>query len=160
LVMYDGVDSPCTQTFGLGMHGPATAADFERIEAFFRDRGAPTYHEISPLADGSVVRFLNERGYQPFEFSNVLYQPICEYRRAALASDARVRARRIEADECGRWARTLADGWRDVAAQYMDFIANLERIEPHRADSVCFIAEKHGEAIAAGSMHLCDGITL
>jgi hypothetical protein len=36
--MYDGVESPVTQTFGLGMFQPATKVDLERIEAFFHQR--------------------------------------------------------------------------------------------------------------------------
>jgi hypothetical protein len=49
--MFDGVTSPVTQTFGLGMAGQATAQDFETIEGFFRAHGAPIFHEVSPLAD-------------------------------------------------------------------------------------------------------------
>jgi GNAT superfamily N-acetyltransferase len=158
--MYDGVDSPCTQTFGLGLFGPVASADLDRIEKFFRDRGAPTYHEVCPLADASVVRLLNERSYQPFEFSNVLYQPISDFVSPSAIQDECVRARRIEPGEYGLWARTLADGWRDVAAEYMGSIADLELIEQHRSVSQCFVAEKNGAAIAAGSIHICEGITL
>src|ERR1019366_6004053 len=48
--MYDGVRSPCTQTFGLGLFQMPTAADMTRLEAFFQDHGAPVFHEVSPLA--------------------------------------------------------------------------------------------------------------
>src|SRR6185295_19593612 len=46
-VMFDGVDSPLTQTFGLGMNGEHP--DLDRIEAFFKERGAPVFHEVCPL---------------------------------------------------------------------------------------------------------------
>ena len=47
--MYDGPSSPVTQTFGLGMFQAPTAGDFDRLERFFFDRGAPADHEVSPL---------------------------------------------------------------------------------------------------------------
>src|SRR5437773_1351834 len=49
--MFDGPASPCTQTFGLGMHQLPTSEDLQQIEDFFRKRGAPTFHEVCPLVD-------------------------------------------------------------------------------------------------------------
>jgi hypothetical protein len=71
--MYDGPASPCTQTFGLGLFQPPTPADLEKLERFFQERGAPVFHEVSPLAD-SALPLLNERGYQPIEFSALSHQ--------------------------------------------------------------------------------------
>ena len=49
-VVFDGVESPVTQTFGLGLFDPPTSAALDTIERFFRDRGAPVHHEVSPCA--------------------------------------------------------------------------------------------------------------
>src|SRR5437867_2563028 len=57
--MYDGNRSPVTQTFGLGIFQPPTETDLDRLEAFFRDRGAPVLHEVSPLAGKSTLLLLN-----------------------------------------------------------------------------------------------------
>lgn len=61
--MFDGVESPCTQTFGLGMFDEITSEHLDEIEAFFKQRGAPVFHEVSPMADPSLTPLLNERGY-------------------------------------------------------------------------------------------------
>lgn len=74
--MFDGIESPLTQTFGLGVFDEVTNADLDKIEAFFKERGAPVLHEVSPLADASLVSLLNERGYQPLEFTSVMYRPL------------------------------------------------------------------------------------
>src|SRR5437899_10936811 len=74
--LFDGPASPITQTFGLGIFQTPTAADFDALESFFRDRGAPTQHEVSPLADPATLVLLNERGYEPFEFTSILFRPI------------------------------------------------------------------------------------
>ena len=57
--MFDGVESPCTQTFGLGMFSETTADQLDEIEAFFAERGAPTFHEVSPLTDPSLMELLS-----------------------------------------------------------------------------------------------------
>jgi hypothetical protein len=95
--MFDGVDSPLTQTFGLGLapgpedpdapgsgHDrgdpdiPATPRDrdLDEIEAFFHRRGAMVAHEVSPLAGPETHGMLVRRGYRPVEFSSVLVRRI------------------------------------------------------------------------------------
>jgi hypothetical protein len=76
--MFDGAQSPCTQTFGLGLFQMPTSAEMERIESFFRIRKAPVLHEVSPLADVGLVEMLSDRGYRPVELSNVLFLRLSE----------------------------------------------------------------------------------
>ena len=107
--MFDGIASPVTQTFGLGMFQAPTAGDLERLEAFFHARGAPAYHEVSPLADPALVPLLNERGYRPFEFTSVHVPPDCVGRRrldarSACAAARRGRAGALRARRRGRMA--------------------------------------------------------
>src|SRR5579864_300148 len=75
--MYAGPDSPLTQAIGLGMNGPVTVADVERMEEFYQTRGTPVHIEVSALAAGhcqaadqSLHVLLAERGYQVEERSN------------------------------------------------------------------------------------------
>jgi len=74
--MYDGPSSPVTQTFGLGMFQAPTTSDFDRLERFFFDRGAPADHEVSPQADPATLQLLTERGYRPIEFTSVMFRPV------------------------------------------------------------------------------------
>ena len=48
--VFEGVNSPVTQSFGLGLFEPLSPPALDRIEAFFLDRGAVVVHEVSPLA--------------------------------------------------------------------------------------------------------------
>src|ERR1700686_2080573 len=48
--VFDGIGSPVTQTFGLGLFQELTAASLDVIERFFLDRGAQVDHEVSPFA--------------------------------------------------------------------------------------------------------------
>jgi GNAT superfamily N-acetyltransferase len=141
--MFDGVDSPCTQTFGLGMFDEVTDAHLDEIERFFRDRGAKVFHEVCPLIDEALVQRLNERGYRAVEFSNVMYRPIQQGEPLNLARNESIQTRIAGRGEEGLWAHTAALGWQDVAPQFFDFILDL--------------AELDGQAIAAGAMGLFEG---
>src|SRR5579863_2948133 len=74
--VFDGVDSPVTQTFGLGIFEELTAASLDTIERFFLDRGAPVLHEVSPLAGVAALDLLCARNYRPIEISSVMYRAV------------------------------------------------------------------------------------
>ena len=73
---FNGVDSPVTQSFGLGIFEELTSASLDVIERFFLDRGAPVLHEVSPFAGAAALDLLCSRNYRPIEISNVLYRPV------------------------------------------------------------------------------------
>jgi hypothetical protein len=104
--MFDGVDSPLTQTFGLGVFDHIGDAEFERLESFFRNRSARVAHEVSPLIPPDTLSRLNDRGYQPVEHSTVLIRPTA----LPTAAAPRVSAREIAASERGLWARAFHCG--------------------------------------------------
>src|SRR5271170_8061682 len=74
--VFDGVDSPITQSFGLGLFEELSATTLDRIERFFHERGAPVLHEVSPLAGVATLDLLCARNYRPIELSSVLYRPV------------------------------------------------------------------------------------
>ena len=76
--VFDGVDSPCTQTFGLGIFEELSHAILDTIEDFFHEHGAPVFHEVSPFAGPAALALLCERGYRPIEISSILYQPVAQ----------------------------------------------------------------------------------
>jgi hypothetical protein len=112
--MFDGVDSPLTQTLGLGMEQVVTTEDLERLEVFFKDLGAPVFHEVSPLADPSALDCLNRGGYEPFEFTSVMFQPIAAGQGERVKdgpSVPGVSARLAGPAENELWAQTSSRGW-------------------------------------------------
>jgi hypothetical protein len=67
--MFDGPASPLTQTFGLGIFDRIRDAELDRLEAFFSERKAPTFHEVSAFAPPETLNLLSVRGYAPIEAS-------------------------------------------------------------------------------------------
>jgi GNAT superfamily N-acetyltransferase len=156
--VYDGVASPVTQTFGLGMFQPATASDLERIEAFFRERGAPVFHEVSPLADPAVLARLNERGYQPFEFSSVLFRPVQGGLPRQQARNDKIQVRQVQEGDRDLWAHTAAQGWAE--SNEAALIEELGQVSSRTPGMVLFFAELEGRPIATGALSLRDGVAL
>jgi GNAT superfamily N-acetyltransferase len=156
--MFDGVESPVTQTFGLGLFEKATTTDFERIEQFFRERGAAVFHEVSPLADASTLELLNGRGYQPVEFTSVMFRPLRPGTRFVETRGEAVRVRVVGEGEHELWAQTSARGWSDSG--YGDFILGLAQVSAKRSDAVSFLAELDGRPVATGALSICEGVAL
>ena len=155
--MFDGPDSPLTQTFGLGLFEPPSDEDLGRVEQFFRQRHAPVYHEVSPLADPSTFSHLNARGYEPFEFTSVMFRPLDEG--AGARRDSGVSVRLAGPGEHELWARTAARGWGEFEG-LGDFMLGLSRVSAARADALSFLAELEGRPVAAGALSIWEGVAL
>jgi GNAT superfamily N-acetyltransferase len=154
---YDGPRSPVTQTFALGMLEPATAEVLASLEAFFKERGAPVLHEISPLAGKSLWPLLHARGYHPVEFSSVMYLPLAG--RSPVHADPRVTVRLAGETERELWVGATARGWSD-STDAGDLLLDLMRVTASRADALCFLAELEHEAIGGGLLVIHDGVAL
>lgn len=159
LAMFDGATSPVTQTFGLGLFQPATSDELDAKEIFYRERGADVFHEVSPMADPSLLVLLNERGYQPIEFTSVLYRPIRSDIQLKTARNERLSVRRIQVGEQELWTRTAAGGWSEFG-ELADFVLEMGQVSAARADALLFLAELDGQAIATGALSICDGVAL
>ncbi|MDQ3687518.1 MAG: hypothetical protein M3430_18235 [Acidobacteriota bacterium] len=157
--MFDAVTSPATQTFGLGLFETITPAEMETIEEFFRKRGAGVFHEVSPLADPALLTLLNERGYQPMEFTSVMFRPIRREIRYAESRNEKIQTRLIDEADHELWARTSAKGWSE-STEYADMILEFARIGAKKPGGLSFLAELDGHPIATGAMSICDGVAL
>ncbi len=74
--VFAGAGSPLTETKAIGLHGPVTDADLDRMEAVFFGRGEPCRVVVCPLADASLVEGLGRRGYRLSGFENILVLPL------------------------------------------------------------------------------------
>lgn len=155
--MYDGVGSPLTQCFGLGISETPTVDDLARIEAFFDQRGADTILEISPLADPSLLRWLPARGYVPIELTSVMYRSLESL--PDMADERLPHVRIISDDERGIWADRSAAGW-GTEPEFAGFIRGLAWVNAHSNGVHCFVAEIDGEIIATGGLAIHHGNAL
>ncbi len=156
--MFDGVGSPLTQTFGLGVFEPITTAHMDTIEDFFRSRGASVFHEVSPLADASLFQNLSERNYRAVEFSNVLYRPISVDLRLQAPRNSSITVRVIEKEELELWSQTAFAGWSEFT-EVADFMRELNQVVAH-SEGLSFLADLDGEPVATGAMTINGDVAL
>lgn len=154
--LFDGVGSPLTQTFGLGILETPNAEDLERIETFFTGRGAASFHEVSPLAGIETLDVLTARGYRPVEMTSVMYQPIVA---PPVAPSATVRARMAGKDEIDTYADVAAEGWSEFA-EVAPLVRDLARVSASSEGMTVFLAELDGRPIGAGALAMYDGVAL
>ena len=155
--VFDGVDSPVTQSFGLGIFETLSLASLKVIERFFFDRGAAAVHEVSPHAGVTAFDLLCAQNYRPIEISNVL----CRGVEKPEAEDNRsVRVRLIGPEESQLFAAISARGWAQEHSELLDFLRQIGLIATARDGGLCFIGEIDGIPGAAGVLCIHDGVAL
>ena len=156
--VFDGVNSPVTQSFGLGLFEPLSPAALDRIEAFFLDRGAVVVHEVSPLAGIGTLDLLCARGYRPIELSSVLHRPLERHATKPYPEGVTVRVAGVE--EAALWVRINARGWTHEHPELLDFMGEFGPVAFAREHTANFVAELDGQPGAAGALSLHDGVAL
>lgn len=157
--MYDGRSSPVTQTFGMGMFQRLTERELKAVEQFFLERGAPVCHEVSPHADSSVLPLLNDGGYQPIEFTSVMYRPISKESPLLAATNDKIRVMLTGPSEADLWAEIAFKGWSEFG-ELADFLHDVGRVNARRDNAQSFLAILDGRPIATGLMNIFDGVAL
>jgi len=105
--VFTGAGSPISEARGLGMSGPVTEQDMDRLEAFYRSRGDSIRIEVCPLADTSLHQLLAQRGYRLLEFSNMLARSVDADAPPAPAPQG-ITTRPAAAGEGPAWAKLVA----------------------------------------------------
>jgi len=158
--MFDGVDSPLTQSFGLGLFDEVEAEHLEELTGFFHDRGSAAYHETCPLAlqRPPLLALLSGAGYHPVELSSVLYLEL-PTGVADAASNERIAVRQASETERDVWVRVTVEGWCEYP-ELMDYLEGIGPVMAAREDGVLFLAELEGEPIAAAALSIHGGVAL
>jgi hypothetical protein len=153
LAVFAGAQSPLTQTIGLGLQGSVSEAEIDRLESFFRSRGARVSIDLCPLADPGLLETLSVRGYRPAEFNNVVIR-----RLADAEFQPAERARRILPEETELWCRTVGLGFFEQPELSEDEM-DIGRAVCSMAGAQCYLAfGGDGEACAGAAMKVRHGL--
>jgi ribosomal protein S18 acetylase RimI-like enzyme len=155
---FGGIDSPLTQAFGLGLNGPVTEADMAGMEEFYRAQGAAVNIETCPLADPSLLKLLNERGYRPIEYSNVLAREITGDDSLACPDPAsNVQVRRLALDDAESYSLLIGKSFfenTEISTDFLSFFTSTF----HAAGAFFFLAEVDGVQAGGGMMSIHQGV--
>ena len=74
--VFAGLGSPIGRATGVGLDRPLTAEDLDHIEQFYRECGAPSQVDLTPLHEPAIFELFKERGYAIAELNNVMYRKL------------------------------------------------------------------------------------
>ena len=155
---FTGASSPLSHAVGLGMSGPVTVHEIERIEEFYRSRGGAATIDVCPLADPSLCGILAERGYRVAEFNNILVRRL-EEGEMFPAAELGVEVRETAEAEALIWADTLARGFfegSEPGPEELEVGEILSRME----SGVCYLARVDGLPAGGGALATRDGLAM
>ena len=149
--VYCGANSPVTQAVGLGLDGPVTGEEFDRLEEFYFSRNEPVRAETCPLADASLFALYRERGYGVTEFSNVMV-------RAIERGERWPEPKGVEIWKAGRpdmdlWTLTVAQGFAENYPVTEELIRIMKVFGLSRGME-CYLASVDGKVAGGATLSL------
>ena len=158
--LFDGITSPLTQTFGLGLYSDVTHDDLEMIEKFFQTHGAMVFHEVSPMADPAHLTMLHERGYIPVELTSVMYKTLTQDNVIHHPVNLMLAVKQLPKGEEDKWARVAAQGWSTEMEGLSDFIYQLSSIAANSDNAFPFYAELDSKMISTGMLNIHNDVAI
>ena len=156
--VYAGPASPLTQAVGLGLAGAVGEQEMERLEDFFRSRGAPATIELCPLADASLNKHLAARGYHLDGLTDKLFLPLTrDARLAPPTPDDEIHIRQAAPEEAELWAQTVAGGFSEDEGEPARPLLDIFRVRAQMREGICFLAELCGQTAAGGFLRIDAG---
>lgn len=157
--MFDGPESPLTQTFGLGLNAVPTSEEWNELEQFYADRASPVFHEISPLAPMDFLASLPDRGYRPVEWTSVMYRVLGVPYADARPVNPAISVRRSDPSESAAWAALGAAGWNADPATDA-FLRDFGAVAAATDGNVPMLALLDGQPMATGSLFIADEVAI
>jgi GNAT superfamily N-acetyltransferase len=158
IAAFTGVGSPITQAIGVGLNGPVTEAELDRLEEFFWSRGARAELELCPLVDLSLYEQFAKRGYVLIESSNVLVRDLSveDVFRTSVPVLG-VTLREAERSEAKLWTQTVAQGFAEhfpVTPEILDVMEGFF----HREGAAFLLAFVDGKVAGGAVVSAHEGV--
>jgi GNAT superfamily N-acetyltransferase len=156
--VYAGPGSPLSEAKAMGLHGPVTEADFDRLEAFYFNRREPCRVFVCPMADRSLIEGLGRRGYRLSAFENFLAMPLVPDAAEPPATPG-IEIRPVDPDEADLYARVVAPnfvGPEGPTPEVHDLTASMFGM----GHASAFLAYVDGDPAGGGAVLIHGGVAL
>jgi len=157
-VIFAGAGSPLSEAKAIGLQGPVTESDLDRMEASFFGRGQSARVVVCPLADPSLIEGLGRRGYRLAGFENLLVLPLGRDD-AATAIGSGVEVRPIDPSEVERYAQVVAPNF-VAPGESPDEAVEMTAMMLATAHASAFLAFIDGEPVGGGAVLIHRGLAL
>ncbi|KAA0250919.1 N-acetyltransferase [Acidobacteria bacterium ACD] len=156
LAVFAGPGGPLSRAVGLGLRGPVTAGELDRVEGFYRRLGGPSQVDVCPLADRSLLSLLGERGYRVSELNTVLVRALDPLEGFAPLPPG-LDVAPAGPEEAETWAAAVAAGFagdEEVTGELFDVALALF----HVGAATAFLARVGGEVAGGGVLTIREGL--
>lgn len=160
IATFTGIDSPISQVIGAGLNDSISETELDRLEDFFRTRGAPAILELSSFAVPSFVEILNRRGYTVVEFSHVLCRK-CDRTERFPSAPSGITIRELgpemRPDEAKPYTEVVSKGYAESLPITQDLLDVVEGF-CYDPKGRCFLALFDGQPAGGGAAALFDRV--
>ena len=147
-MIFAGPNSPIGHAAGFGFDGPVTAADLDRLEAFYRSHHAPAQLDLCPHTDANVLEMVTARRYSLAELNNVLYRWLAPVEPVEIPAGIEIRPGRPE--EASLFAAIVSRSFFEKGEPpegFADMLAPLFALP----EALTFLASVHDIPVAAAA---------
>jgi hypothetical protein len=157
--IYCGANSPTTQAVGLGLAGPVSAEEFDRLEIFYRSRGEPVRVETCPLAEHSLIEHFGKRGYRVTEFSSVMALPLDGANRVQSwpGPPPGMTIEKVGHDQIDLWTMTVAQGFAENVP-VLQKILDVMKMFALGSSAECYLARIDGKVAGGATLAIRKGV--
>lgn len=155
VAVYAGRGSPYNRAVGIGLHGPVSESEFERLEEFFANYDLAPELSLCPLADPSLLQHLAAGGYRVDMFMHTWVREISPAEDFHLPRGIVICP--ASYDEATLWTRVAFKGGLDSEEAEPGRSAVIAAY-PYMAHTTCYLAWVDGEAAGAGTLSLHGGL--
>ncbi|MDI1447078.1 GNAT family N-acetyltransferase [Polyangium sp. 6x1] len=152
IACFAGVGSWCNVVVGIGLEGPVTAEELDRIEAFYEGRGVPIRMELSPYADPGLLPLLAARRFVLTRFENLLARELSadEDPLAGAALPEGIVVRKVAPGEEEQFVEVSSSGFRPEGEPLSDADREVSLRMAQNPRAINVMAWAGSEAVGAG----------
>jgi GNAT superfamily N-acetyltransferase len=147
--VYCGAHSPITQAVGLGLNGPVSLEEFDKLEQFYFKRKEAVRVETCPLADPTLLEYYKERSYHVSEFSNVMVRPVGKV--PCGKPTPRLEIKKAAPEELDLWTLTVAQGFAENYPVTQE-ILNVMKMFSMGKNAECYLARIDGRVVGGATL--------
>jgi GNAT superfamily N-acetyltransferase len=147
--IFTGADFFTNRVMAIGLHGPVSRDDVERVETFYAERGLPSEIELASTVDRSLLRLLSQRGYQLVRFRNIYAQAVG---RRDVAGPKVVEIHEVDASNAADWSTTLLDGFEYTTDADRDRVEIWNRMLRTVSELTALVAVMDGKPVGSASV--------
>ncbi len=152
VAVFAGVGSPMTHAMGIGLRSAVSESELERMESFFRERGSPCLIDLCPMADPSVIAFVQNRPYRVIEFNNILVRAI----QPEEIFEPSAGVRPVAEGELPHWSRVISEGF----SEYMPVSEQMMNVMTAMCSGAHFWFAGYPEPVGGAGMAVHEGVAL